>query len=285
MAVHRTFWVWVAAAAAMSAVLGAAPQTAEARLRAKIYLVQHKIPGGLSERGLLRFARGHHRRGLMETNEQRPRDRSWKANLVVSFSKPPGDLEFHVKFYDVHDGPRQFIEDMAVYVGDRDQETFVSKIHLERPDFQPQRRMELVLTVSRREVARRKFELRGEKKRHTGEVSFSGESAGGSGGEEAEEQEPEEAPEPDPGPAPDPLAVDDEPIDTSGTASAEDMALPSAAPGSNSGEVEPSESGKRGGLCAAGTRGGTLPSVLGLAGLALLLGRRRRRRQSSSAFR
>ncbi len=98
--------------------------------------------------------------------------------MITAFNRPPGDLEFHVLFYDIEDGARRFISDMSTFVNDRSQKTFVQRLRLERGDgrhdgFQPNRRMELVVTVRRREVGRKRFALIGEEIARTGRVDFS----------------------------------------------------------------------------------------------------------------
>jgi hypothetical protein len=162
-----------AAALLTSSAVGGSADAQRGRLRAQVYLVQAQIPRGMSERALIGFARSHHARRLMETTDSPLAQRKWLADLVISFTQPPGDLEFHVLFYDVTDGGRRFVDDMSTYVNDRTQKTYVQRIRLDRPKFKPNRRMELVVTVRREEVARLNFEMVGEEERRTGVVSFS----------------------------------------------------------------------------------------------------------------
>jgi hypothetical protein len=147
------------------------------RLKASVYIVQAKIPNKLTERGLIGFARSHNTKRLRETNEPKLDDRSWQANLVVAFNQPPGDLEFQVLFYDIHDGPRRLVEDLSTFVNDRSQKTYLQKFKLERPRFKPNRNMELVVVVRRQEVARMKFGVLGQAVRRSGTVDFSDEEA------------------------------------------------------------------------------------------------------------
>jgi len=148
-----------------------------ARLRAKVYIVQAKVPNKLTEAGLIRFARSRNTRRLRETNEPKLKDRSWKAHLVIAFNQPPGDLEFQVLFYDIHDGPRRLVEDLSTFVNDRSQKTYLQKFKLERPRFKPNRNMELVVVVRRQEVARMKFGVIGQEYRRSGTVTFSDDEA------------------------------------------------------------------------------------------------------------
>jgi hypothetical protein len=154
--------------------VAAFPRPAEAgRLKANIFLTQAKIPGQLNERGLLGFVRSHGTKRLRETSEQKLDERKFMAEMVTQFNAPPGDLEFHVLFYDIHDGSRQFVEDMSTFIDDRKQKVFLQRIKLPRPRFKPNRRMELVVTVKRQEVGSLKFTTEGEEKRHSGTVDFS----------------------------------------------------------------------------------------------------------------
>jgi hypothetical protein len=172
------------ALAAISAIAGATTVTliphAEAqRLRATVFVTQSNIPRGLSEKALVGFARGHQARALAETSEADISTRRWLANMIVSFNAAPGDLEYHALFYDVNDGPRQFVDDMAIYLNGRDERTYVQRLTLARPRFRPNRRYELSITVRHAEAGTQRFETRGEEIRHTGQVDFSDEQAAG----------------------------------------------------------------------------------------------------------
>lgn len=141
-------------------------------LAAKVTLTQAKIPGKLNERGLLQFVESHRTTRLTESKEQKLEERRFTAEMVTRFNGVPGDLEFHVLFYDVHDGSRQFVEDMSTFIDDRTQKVFLSRISLPRPRFKPNRRMELVITVRRAEVGSLKFTTDGEEVRRSGVVNF-----------------------------------------------------------------------------------------------------------------
>lgn len=169
------------AAAALCAIAVLWPQLeAEAqRLRVEVFLTQAQIPASLTERGLIGFARGHRARRLQESTEERLNDRRWHANAVFSFNRPPGDLEFHALFYDIQDGPRNFVREMSVFVSDRQQRTVLHRLQLPRPTFRPNRRIEMVVTLRREEVGTTTFDLVGEEIRHSGQVDFSDEQARG----------------------------------------------------------------------------------------------------------
>lgn len=174
---RATVLLTIAALSAVLAVaLGSFATTAGAqrgRLRATIYVTQASIPRGLSEKALIGFARGHASRQLNESSEPQIENRHWLANMVASFSAPPGDLEYHALFYDMTDGTRNFVDDMAIYVHDRDQRTYVQRLNLGRPRFRPNRRYQLVITVRQQEVGNTQFDTRGEEPRRSGQVDFS----------------------------------------------------------------------------------------------------------------
>jgi hypothetical protein len=157
-------------AVAMTAVM---PHAEAQRLRAQVYVTQAAIPRGLSEKALIGFGRGHQARAMNESSEAAIDDRHWLGNMIVAFNAPPGDLEYHALFYDVTDGARDFVDDMAIYLNGRDQRTYVQRLNLARPRFRPNRRYELVITVRRAEVGNTRFETRGEEPRRSGQVDFS----------------------------------------------------------------------------------------------------------------
>ena len=152
---------------------------AQRGLRVQIHLTQARVPNGLSERGLIGFARRHRAARLRETDDASLNDRSWLANAVFAFNRPPGDLEFHALFYDIHDGPRDFVREMSVFVSDRSQRTVLHRLRLPRPTFRPNRRMEMVVTLRRQEIGTVRFELTGEEVRHSGQVDFTDEQTRG----------------------------------------------------------------------------------------------------------
>jgi hypothetical protein len=66
---------------------------------------------------------------------------------------------------------------MTVFVNDRNQRTIVHKMRLKRPQFEPNRRIEMVVTVRRQEVGRYRFQILGDRVQHSGEVTFSDDEA------------------------------------------------------------------------------------------------------------
>jgi hypothetical protein len=66
---------------------------------------------------------------------------------------------------------------MTVFLRDRNQRTIVHKLRLNRPQFEPNRRLEMVVTVRRQEVGRYRFQILGDRVQHSGEVTFSDDEA------------------------------------------------------------------------------------------------------------
>ena len=145
-------------------------------LRARLFLTQKGIPRSLSEAGVLRFARANKATRLIETKDAPIEDRQWRASLVASFNAPVRDSEFEVLFYDIQTAERKFLAPaMTVFLSDKSQRTIVHKMYLKRPQFEPNRRLEMVVTVRRQEVGRYRFQILGDRVQHSGEVTFSDE--------------------------------------------------------------------------------------------------------------
>lgn len=177
MKLRIAFTAAALAALTMTLIPGRSVDAAQG-LRAKLFLTQRGIPRSLSEAGVLRFARTHKATRLMETKDAPVEDRQWRASLVAAFNAPVRDSEFEVLFYDIQTPERKFIAPaMTVFVSDTKQRTIVHKMYLKRPQFEPNRRLEMVVTVRRQEVGRYRFQILGDRVQHSGEVTFSDEEA------------------------------------------------------------------------------------------------------------
>ena len=170
----RLALVLTAFAALVSSVTPWQAAEAASGLQAKIFLTQKGISRQLSESGVIRFASANKATRLREDVSMPIDERQWRANLVVRFNRPVGDSEFEVLFYDIQTAERKFIAPaMTVFVNDRNQRTIVHKLRLKRPQFEPNRRLEMVVTVRRQEVGRYRFQILGDRVQHSGEVTFS----------------------------------------------------------------------------------------------------------------
>ena len=170
------------AAAALTCALAAAfaltvqPEGADAQRRGRgaAYLVQGRVPRNLSPRQLLSFGRSHRARTLRETTGVPLNQRRWLAKLIVDFGGPINDVEFTVLVFDVTDGRRnrRLATSMEMFVSDRSQRAFANNFRLNRPEFSPEQKLEIVVTRRLREVAKVQVELKGERRRGTGAVDF-----------------------------------------------------------------------------------------------------------------
>ena len=184
MALAGTLLLFAIAPASRPDELGVGPTVAEAQQRARVFITQARLPRNLSERRLISFVRGHNARRLDENDEGPLDERYWFAQMVTSFSRPVGDLEFQVLFHDITDrGERRFVSPaLTTLVNDRDQKTFVQRLRLPRPQFRPNRRYELSIVVRRETVGTATFELRGEVRQNSGVVDFTGDMSDMGGG-------------------------------------------------------------------------------------------------------
>ncbi|NLY93216.1 MAG: hypothetical protein GXY23_04225 [Myxococcales bacterium] len=175
----RSIGVAAAAVLVASLALGPsfAPSTAEGQgaNRAQIYVVQGRVPSTFSGKdGLIRFGRQNHRNVLQEVTDVPVKERSWIARLIVQFTRPLGDWEFGVYFFQVNGNTREFINSTSVHVNDRNERNFIQKLELKRPEFKPNTKIDLVLRVRGHEAGTRRVTLSGEeiRVRHTGTVDF-----------------------------------------------------------------------------------------------------------------
>lgn len=166
-----------ASALLMPAESADAQRRRRGRSRVAAYVVQGRVPD-VSSAQVVRWARGHQARRLRETTSQPIPERRWNAKLITDFGRAIGDMQFDAAFYEVS-GPRHFLESREFHINDRSQSVFVNRLRLERPTFQPNMEIEVVITRHRREVARTRFELAGAvvRPQGTGEVDFTQENA------------------------------------------------------------------------------------------------------------
>lgn len=155
-------------------LIGLGPSAADAqrRGRARIFVVQGRVPD-ISATQLMRWARSHRARHLRETTSQPIPERRWNARLITDFGRAIGAMQFDAVFYDVT-GARRFIESREFHVNDRNQRVFINRLRLRRPTFQPGMKVRIVITLHRREVGNAEFELNGQRERveGSGEVDF-----------------------------------------------------------------------------------------------------------------
>ncbi len=146
--------------------------SAQGGLRAQVWIVQGRMPRLPTQQALLGYARSHNVRRVEEIRDVPIPERRWQGHFITKFSRPLGDVQFTVLFYDVEDERRITGQPMDVFVNRREETVFLQRFQLERRWFRPNRDMELVVTVRRQEVGRARFELVGEVPRNSGVVDF-----------------------------------------------------------------------------------------------------------------
>jgi hypothetical protein len=169
---RRRFVLTAASTLALSLVVATAWVAEAQALRAQVFVTQAQIPRGLTAQGLVRFARGHRARRMAEDRTNPIPHRQWKGALVVAFNRAIGDIQFDALFYDVENAPRFIGPALTVFLGNRTDTTILHRFHLDRPDYKPDMKIEVVITVRHQEVGRARFQLDGEQIRHSGEVTF-----------------------------------------------------------------------------------------------------------------
>jgi hypothetical protein len=140
--------------------------------RAQVWIVQGRMPRLPTQQALLGYARSHNARRLREIDDVPIPQRRWQGHIVTKFARPLGDVQFTILFYDVEEERRLTGQPMDVFVNRRDETVFLQRFRLEREWFRPNRDMELVVSIRRREVGRARFELVGEVPRNSGVVDF-----------------------------------------------------------------------------------------------------------------
>ncbi len=174
----RTAWQSSVIACAIASLLAAAvpvaPVMAQAAPRATVYVVSGTVPRSVgSAQDLVRYARSHRARQLQESTAEPMDRRKWYADVVVQFAQPLPGRSFTILLYDVTDGERSLLGNPSdVFFGSATQTTIVQEIRMERPTFRPNRDIEVVVTVQRREVGRTRVRIVGEVPRHSGSLDF-----------------------------------------------------------------------------------------------------------------
>ena len=163
----------VALSVTVSAILGALSGSAEAAPpKAKVYITQESIPRGLPEKDLIAFAKKNQASSVFETKGSDNQNRSWIFSLLIAFNASPGEMEYELVFYSAQKGVRIPVENRSMVLSGRDQKTYLQKIVLKQPKYQPDQDIELVVVINGQQVGGEKF--------HLGAAGLTGPTAGAS---------------------------------------------------------------------------------------------------------
>ena len=155
----------------LSLVMLPTAASAGGRGGATLYLSLKDPSRAANDRALLSFAKQNAKRQLPEVDAPKYEDRYYMVWLVAKFDQLPKDSEVHLLFYDLTDGARKYFHERTAFIDKRHQ-TQVIKLKLDREQFPPNRKIELVMTMLRQEVGSLKFDTTGKPKQHSGVVDF-----------------------------------------------------------------------------------------------------------------
>jgi hypothetical protein len=103
------------------------------------------------------------------------KDGSWKFEFMCFFDSPLNDLQVSVKFFDLTEGDKRFVNAYDQFTSQRGQRVLASSIVLEKPQFGANRKYRMVVSNRGRELAETTFTLRGQGPNFSGKVEFSDE--------------------------------------------------------------------------------------------------------------
>lgn len=143
--------------------------------RKQVMIVGKRVPFRFSSgENMISFFKSNRKEHIWPTKEGK-----WTFEFMSFFSEPLQDFVVTVKFYDVSDGNKRFVQAYDENAAERGLRTLHSSITLEKPEFQPNRRYQIAVTNRGQVLAQATFMLRGEGEKHSGKVEFSDEETKG----------------------------------------------------------------------------------------------------------
>lgn len=119
-------------------------------------------------------------RAFVKKIRERARDRirededneRWRIYFASFFDRPLNDLEVTIRLYDVTSGEKQFITSFQQFVQRRGLRSLISQVTLDRPRFDPNRRILMVMENRGRVYAQGAFYIVGKVDQGSGDVDF-----------------------------------------------------------------------------------------------------------------
>ncbi|MEK6607039.1 MAG: hypothetical protein AABZ30_05195 [Myxococcota bacterium] len=170
---HRDVKLAVAAAALLPLLAAheALARKPEDAFKRQVVITTKRFP--------MRFASASAMESFLRSNRKEhiwpEKDGTWKFEFMSFFAEPLEDFMVTVKLFDVTGSERRQVTAYDENTGERGLRSLHSSITLEKPEFQPNRRYELVVTNRGRVLAQTKFVLRGQGEKYSGKVEFSDE--------------------------------------------------------------------------------------------------------------
>jgi len=135
----------------------------------QIVITTQRFPMRFSSEGAMTsFLKKHRKKDLWPK-----KDGTWQFEFMCFFATPLNDLQVNVKFFDLTEGNKRFVNAYDQFTSDRGQRILVSSLSLEKPQFAPNRKYEMVVSNRGRSLASTTFTLRGEGPNYSGKVEFS----------------------------------------------------------------------------------------------------------------
>jgi hypothetical protein len=155
----------------MSAAIPAEARKPEDVYKRQIIVSGKRFPMRFnSDNAMVAFLRDHRKKELWPD-----KDGAWKFEFMCFFEKPLNDLQVSVKFFDLTDGEKRFVNAYDQYTSERGQRILASSLVLEKPQFGVNRKYRMVVLNRGRELAETTFTLRGQGPNFSGKVEFSDE--------------------------------------------------------------------------------------------------------------
>jgi hypothetical protein len=147
----------------------------ERAFRGKVVVMKKRPPARFRSQGaFIRFLRSHRVKHLWPDKDNKEQ---WTFEFMAFFKRKLDDIEVKIKFYDITEG-KKFVAADAFFTRARGEKILASKMVLEKPRFNINRKYLMQVTTARnRPLARTVFWLRGRKERYSGKVEFSDDEA------------------------------------------------------------------------------------------------------------
>jgi hypothetical protein len=162
---------WVVVSTLLLATVPAWAKKPQDVFRKQIVVSAKRFPMRFSsDSAMISFLRQHRKKEIWPE-----KDGTWKFEFMCFFADPLNDLQVSVKFFDLTEGNKRFVNAFDQFTSERGQRILASSIVLEKPQFGANRKYRMIVSNRGRELAETTFTLRGEGPKHSGKVEFSDE--------------------------------------------------------------------------------------------------------------
>ena len=151
-------------------------RTVERIFRGKVIITKKRAPSRFRSQGA--FAGWLRRNNKKHIWPEKKQKKKWEFEFMAFFRRPLNDLECKIRFFDITDR-KKFIAADSFYTPQRGQKILASKMVLEKPRFEVNRKylMQVISPRGNTLLASTIFWLRGRRETYSGRVTFSDEDA------------------------------------------------------------------------------------------------------------